>query len=54
VSTGCSAKLTAFRSNEVLLDRLIVSKGLPPGTRRISGGDYVQHRLNATYDAVKK
>ncbi|KAK1921093.1 hypothetical protein DB88DRAFT_122997 [Papiliotrema laurentii] len=38
--------------NAELLDQLLVRKGLPRGTRRIRGNDYVQARLQATY-AVK-
>lgn len=40
-------------ADEAVLEDIIVSKGLPAGTRRISGGDYVQHRLKVTYAAVK-
>lgn len=36
-------------SDEDALDEIIARKGLPRGTRRITGGDYVQARLAATY-----
>lgn len=42
------ASLTCI-SNEAVLDEIIARKGLPAGTRRINGGDYVQARLQATY-----
>ncbi|AAW44206.1 conserved hypothetical protein [Cryptococcus deneoformans JEC21] len=35
--------------DEDALDEIIARKGLPRGTRRITGGDYVQARLAATY-----
>lgn len=35
--------------NEALLEQINRRKGLPVGTRRITGGDYVKARLHATY-----
>jgi len=36
-------------SNEKALEEIIARKGLPKGTRKITGGDYVHARLSATY-----